>query len=321
MGSPRTEAGREDGPEGKSELRHYRQIGRTFAIAAHEVTVEQFLRLWKDKKFGYRAEFSRDPNHPINMVSWYQAAEYCNLLSAAEGIPKEQWCYEPNAEGEYAEGMKVKRAYLGLRGYRLPSEAEWEYACRAGSVTARYYGEAEDLLGRYAWYTKNSLDRWMLPVGSLKPNDLGLFDVQGNAMEWCHERVFLYGPGKPGGPYKDNGDISDIRDTRNGKLESRLLRGGSFRNRSRIVRSSVRNGFRPANRNNGVGFRPARTFPRTSLHLYDRPKAGAEVKIIATYNILNIYNLTSSLLSRRAGKDARCPRRIKSWWSSRRLTT
>ena len=61
--------------------------------------------------------------------------------------------------GEYAEGMKLAPDYLERTGYRLPSEAEWEYACRAGAVTSRYYGETEELLGKYAWYTKNSQDR------------------------------------------------------------------------------------------------------------------------------------------------------------------
>jgi formylglycine-generating enzyme required for sulfatase activity len=128
--------------------------------------------------------------------------------------------------------MKVRANYLSLQGYRLPSEAEWEYACRAGAVTSRYYGESEDLLGRYAWYMANSLNRWMLPVGSLKPNDFGLFDMQGNAVEWCQERPFYPRPGKPGQPIEDKEDVRDLSDR-----EYRVLRGGSF-----------------------VGFRPARTF-------------------------------------------------------------
>ena len=83
--------------------------------------------------------------------------------------------------------MKLTANYLSRSGYRLPTEAEMEYATRAGAVTTRYYGETEELLPKYAWYNKNSQDRtW--PVGSMKPNDLGLFDVQGNVFTWCQER-------------------------------------------------------------------------------------------------------------------------------------
>ena len=81
----------------------------------------------------------------------------------------------------------MKENYLSLSGYRLPTEAEMEYATRAGAVTSRYYGETEELLAKYAWYLKNCKERsW--PVGSKKPNDLGLFDVQGNVYTWCQER-------------------------------------------------------------------------------------------------------------------------------------
>ena len=111
---------------------------------------------------------------------------YCNWLSEQEGIPKDQWCYEPNDKGEYAEGMKIPADFLQRTGYRLPTEAEWEYACRAGTTSAFGFGEPEELLDRYAWYISNSKNR-MWPVGLLKPNGLGLFDMHGNAWEWCHD--------------------------------------------------------------------------------------------------------------------------------------
>jgi formylglycine-generating enzyme required for sulfatase activity len=80
--------------------------------------------------------------------------------------------------------MKLAANYLKRSGYRLPTEAEMEFATRGGSVTSRYYGETEELLSNYAWYNKNGRDRsW--PVGGKKPNDLGLFDVRGNVFTWC----------------------------------------------------------------------------------------------------------------------------------------
>ena len=111
------------------------------------------------------------------------AAHYCNWLSEQEGLPRDQWCYVPNEAGEYAEGMTIPADVLERTGYRLPTEAEWEYACRAGAVTSRYYGASTDLLGAYAWYQANSKDHaWA--CGSLLPNDLGLFDMLGNQFEW-----------------------------------------------------------------------------------------------------------------------------------------
>ena len=92
----------------------------------------------------------------------------------------------------------------------------------------------------------------MLPVGSLKPNDLGLFDMQGNALQWCQEGGLVYSAGE------DKEDKEDIKDIN--KDDGRVLRGGSFVDQASIVRSAYRNGNVPANRNGNVGFRPARTF-------------------------------------------------------------
>jgi formylglycine-generating enzyme required for sulfatase activity len=242
LGSPTTEADRQT-----DEVQHQRKIGRSFALAATPVTKEQFLRFLP--KFSH-SEFRRYPEDtcPVGGVTWFEAARYCNWLSNEEGIPKEQWCYEIKGNE-----VKLRANYLSLTGYRLPTEAEMEYATRAGAVTSRYFGETDELLPRYAWYFKNSQERtW--PVGSLKPNDLGLFDAQGNVFTWCQESYQPYP--KDAEVSEDGEDELMVISTR-----SRVLRGGSFGRQASEVRSAVRYFHVPALRNYGVGFRPARTLP------------------------------------------------------------
>jgi formylglycine-generating enzyme required for sulfatase activity len=125
-------------------------------------------------------------------------------------------------------------------------------------VTSRYYGETEELLGKYAWYSKNSLARGLLPgvpgklgVGGdcLQPNDYGLFDMLGNALEWCQDRAALYEGEED---KEEKGDVED--------RISRVLRGGSFYGLPGVARSAFRVGWAPTYRNVSVGFRPARSF-------------------------------------------------------------
>jgi serine/threonine protein kinase/formylglycine-generating enzyme required for sulfatase activity len=257
MGSPVTE----EGPEFVGS-QHKRRIGRTYALAAKAVTVGEFRRFLRENKLEewfdengriplVMKRLSPDENCPIILVDWYTAARYCNWLSQMESIPQEQWCYETNLVGKVT-GLKAN--YLSLRGYRFPQEAEWEYACRAGAVTSRYYGEKEELLGEYGWYQKNSKERaW--PVGGKKPNDLGLFDMHGNVWTWCQERFKPYAAAEVGRPVNDIEDILSVIST-----SSRVLRGGSFLSNAETVRSAVRDRAVPAGRGGSAGFRPARTF-------------------------------------------------------------
>ena len=157
------------------EPRHERTVPRAFAISSREVTVRQFLRLMPNIE--YKRGVCRAPDVPIIGVSWYQAARYCRILSEQEGVPEDQMCY-PRVD-EIKPGMKLPENYLERTGYRLPTEVEWEYACRAGATTSRYYGDADELLKFYGWYGENS-GEVAHPRGMLKPNDFGLFDTLGN---------------------------------------------------------------------------------------------------------------------------------------------
>ncbi len=248
MGSPPMATTRRD-----DELANRRKINRTFAIAAHAVTVRQYQRNPRFKLYGYMTEISPERDCPINGLSWYQAVEYCNWLSKEEGILEDQWCYEIKID-KGVMTVKLKKDYLSLTGYRLPTEAEWEYACRAGAATSRYYGESEELLPKYGWYFQNSEDRtW--PVGTLKPNDLGLFDMHGNIWTWCQERKLPYPKG--------NGD--EIRVDKEDDILTinpetiRVLRGGAYSSRASDLRSAARGRDAPWRQNVAAGLRPART--------------------------------------------------------------
>ncbi|MCI0464805.1 MAG: bifunctional serine/threonine-protein kinase/formylglycine-generating enzyme family protein [Gemmataceae bacterium] len=251
MGSPAYEPGREDW-----EIAHRKRIPRSFAIASKEVTVAQYRRFlearpeFKAKELEGKTA-SPDQDGPQTLVTYLEAAAYCNWLSAQDGIPEDQWCYEINPK---TETVRFAKDFLKRTGYRLPTEAEWEYACRAGTVTSRFYGSSESLLGEYAWHLQTSDDRaW--PVGQLKPNDLGLFDMYGNVWEWCHERNVRY-PQAPGDTvYEDNPDL---------KLETggqRAIRGGSFISPGKYSRSATRSNSRQTLRFVAQGFRVARTYP------------------------------------------------------------
>ncbi len=221
-----------------------RRIEYSFALAAREVTVAEFRRFRAKHEYG--SPLAPTSDCPVIHVSWYDAAAYCNWLSQREGFPKEPWCYLPNDQGRYAEGMKVPSNFLRRVGYRLPTDEEWEYACRAGSVTGWSMGEAEELLPRYAWTLANARGKSQ-PVGSLRPNAWGLFDLHANAWEWCQDQ-FEY----RADPVRDHEGIKD--------KDSRLLRGGAFNYQGVFVRAACRMGYSPGYRTDLFGFRPARTF-------------------------------------------------------------
>lgn len=274
MGSPETEKYRT-----ADEIQHQVTIPRSFAISKFEVTVAQFqkfleenpivkLNAAQDSSKNSSIEnkkllrFSPDLQCPQILVTWYEAAQYCNWLSKIEGIPESEWVY-PKIE-DIKSGMKLSKTYLNKKGYRLPTEAEWEYSDRAGTTASRYFGDSDEELSQYAWYSKNPPQKKgypidpgdsirTYPVGLLKPNQYGLFDMYGNVWEWCDSRRLDYIVGASIDQANEDFVIND----------STVLvrRGGSFAYSKEEMRSAHRgaNGYLPNQRRDNVGFRIVKT--------------------------------------------------------------
>jgi serine/threonine protein kinase/formylglycine-generating enzyme required for sulfatase activity len=258
MGSPLEESDRDN-----DEFPHREKLLHSFAIATKEITVKQFEQFLKENPriadqdasgLSSNKNLSAAPNAARNAVTWYEAVAYCNWLSKNEGLPESQWCYKPNKDGQYAEGMRIEPNFLMKIGYRLPIEAEWEYVCRAGSDTTRFYGRTEELLDEYAWYLKN--DEGYRPGGAKKPNDLGLFDVIGNVWEWCQDE---YNP-HPSEVSREEHNIIEVSLIVSDR-KMRVLRGAAIDDVAKNVRSANRGWNGPNFRYGDYGFRVARTLP------------------------------------------------------------
>ena len=223
MGSPKSEPERLD-----DETQHLVKITKPFYLSAHEVTQAQYQRVMGKSPSYFSAlgkgkdRVSGDTSQlPVEQVSWSDAVAFCGKLSEREGVE-----------------------------YRLPTEAEWEYACRAGTTTTYSFGNNVSQLGEYAWYDANSRETTH-PVGEKLPNAWGLFDMHGNVYEWCQD---LYGP------YESLQVVSDP--TGPASSGARVLRGGAFVIRPKSsVRAAYRTYYRPGDRNHNIGFRLARTYP------------------------------------------------------------
>ena len=207
-----------------------KRIARDFALAAREVTVRDWDRFLADHpalRHPFDRKYAPEPDCPVVAVTWFEAAAYCRWLSEREGLPLDEMCY-PEVD-RCIEGMTLPADYLTRRGYRLPTEPEWEYAARAGAASSRSYGTPLDLLDRYAWHHANSDDHTH-PVGQKRPNDLGLFDTLGNAWGWTDGDFADHRPGDDAGTA-----LRTVLDA-----HGRALRGGAYFIHAADLRSALR---------------------------------------------------------------------------------
>jgi formylglycine-generating enzyme required for sulfatase activity len=230
------------------------------AVSTKEVTFEQF-HIFQSQR-SQTTRYARAPVCPVNGVTWYEATAYCNWLSEQDPqLTKADWCYAEKV----GPGMPLFPDALSRRGYRLPTEAEWEYYCRAKTRTSRPFGESEELLPTFAWTWLNSGDQ-LHPVGTLLPNEFGLFDVLGNAYEWCHDGQWendsiAYIPYPRG---STTSPANDDDDTRRRSLDNntwRMMRGGAFCFAPASSRSAARFTVYVTMNFPYTGFRVVRTLP------------------------------------------------------------
>jgi formylglycine-generating enzyme required for sulfatase activity len=205
MGSPDSEAGRrsDEGPQ------HVVTISKPFYVGMTEVTQAQYAAV-----MGVNPSKFKGPDNPVEQVCWLEAVEFCGKLSRA-----------------------------AKKTVRLPTEAEWEYACRSGKQTAYCYGDDPGKLGDYAWFEGNSY-RKPHPVGQKKPNRAGLFDIYGNVWEWCSD---WYAP--------SYANAKALGPTGPGSGTDRVMRGGCCGHMPPICRSACRDRGAPIGRNFDIGFR------------------------------------------------------------------
>lgn len=228
MGSLKNEKGRrvQEGPV------HLVRIS-PFACMRFPVTRRLYAEILGENPSG---PYGPADDRPVNNVSWFEAAAFCNRLSKREGLDS---CYRIRG------GLGVEWI-RSANGYRLLTEAEWEYACRAGTTTRWSFGEDEKQLAGHVWFKENSNSE-PRPVGCKLPNAWGLYDMHGNVWEWCWDWY---------GSYTAEEQIDPIG-PKNGT--ARLLRGGSFGSAPGILRSANRFKNEPLSQFWHIGFRCARS--------------------------------------------------------------
>jgi len=215
-----------------------------YFIGKYEVTFEEYDEFFvhggrqKPSDCGWGRE-----NRPVINVSWWDAITYCNWLSKKEGLPV---AYDDKGNFLDKEG-KVTTDPSKVLGYRLPTEAEWEYAARGGNKSKGYKYSGSDNVGDVAWYNSNSRSKTQ-EVGNKKPNSLGIYDMSGNVGEWCSDYYGSYTSSEKINPFVNSGS-------------NRVYRGGSWRYSATDVRVANRGFYPPTDTHNFIGFRIARTAP------------------------------------------------------------
>jgi formylglycine-generating enzyme required for sulfatase activity len=222
MGSPSSESGRDidEGPQHQVTV-------SSFFMGKYEVTQREYQAIIGTNPSNFRGD-----NLPVENVSWYDAVEYCNRLSQREGLTPAYTISGTNVTWN-----------RNANGYRLPTEAEWEYACRAGTTSE--YNTGPSIRDDTGWYSGNSGGRTH-PVGEKPPNAWGLYDMHGNVWEWCWDWH---------GNYSTNAQ-TDPMGASSGSI--RVLRGGWWGDAARGVRSAGRDFSTPSYRSEYVGFRVVR---------------------------------------------------------------
>jgi formylglycine-generating enzyme required for sulfatase activity len=240
MGSPASEVDRRD-----NEGPQHRVTVSSFYMGKYEVTQKEYQEV-----MGTNPSYFKGDNLPVEQVSWFDAVNYCNRLSQKEGLTP---AYTINGENITWN--------QNANGYRLPTEAEWEYACRAETTTRFWSGNDETSLAGKAnvadltakekytdWTIVNIRDGYAetSPVGRFSPNSWGLYDMHGNVWEWCWDWY---------GDYPSNAQ-TDPRGASSGS--NRVFRGGSWSNYAQILRSAYRDYYTPSSRYYFIGFRVVR---------------------------------------------------------------
>lgn len=241
MGSPVGEPGRNN-----DETSHNVML-KKFSIAKNLVTVEEFMQFVKITSYKYDAIAyppSSNPNDPMVFVSWFDAAHFSNWLSTIYNLERVYTFYPGLKDKGDNDSVSIN---INANGFRLPTEAEWEYACRAGNPKAYCFGDYNvDSLDAYAWYKPNASNQYH-QVGTKKANQFGLYDMHGNIIEWCSDWYGEYTVGNVSNP---TGALTGT---------SRVTRGGYFSDDSSILRSAYRYAHGPTFIFNGLGFRLAKS--------------------------------------------------------------